>query len=122
MMTAMEFGRAIEYFNEHEKHVSSLMKYERHSYEPTGSDKLNPALWKAAHWHWFFSELKEIGVMKNHATRQELTDILRQALESLEWQHKRLNPEWKGEAGPYSVIGKARSVLGLPAKDWEKVS
>lgn len=58
--------------------------------------------------------------MKKLATRQELTEALKFVLESLEYSYKLSHPEWKGEAGPWSAIGQARRVLGLPAKDWEK--
>jgi hypothetical protein len=38
----------------HADHVARLMAGERASYEPTGSDRIRPELWKAAHWNWLF--------------------------------------------------------------------
>jgi hypothetical protein len=44
-----------KWFNEHRTHVVLLMnaKDQGASYPPSGSDAINPSLWKSAHWRWF---------------------------------------------------------------------
>jgi len=40
-----------------------------------------------------------------------LRTVLRQTLESLEYLHKKVHPDWDGTAEPWSVIGEARAAI-----------
>jgi hypothetical protein len=58
-MKSAHFDKGLLWFNDHREHVNRLLRKAEVAYEPTGSDVLNPALWKAEHWKWFFQQLKE---------------------------------------------------------------
>lgn len=50
--------KAREWYWGNIEHVDQLLVSTRTSYAPTGSDILNPALWKAPHWKWFMETYK----------------------------------------------------------------
>jgi hypothetical protein len=42
------------WFAKHEHHVRKLLDtFECPAVPPSGSDRLNPALWKNIHWRWY---------------------------------------------------------------------
>ena len=48
-----DVDRAMEWYDEHRKHVNSLLlAYSGPRYPPSGSDCLRPELWKPGHWGW----------------------------------------------------------------------
>lgn len=53
------FERAMQWYEEHTKHVDSLLKPckwdSNVAFEPTGEDLNHPELWKPGHWRWFFA-------------------------------------------------------------------
>lgn len=56
MLTGKQQTNARKFYSEHKNHVNNLIKQAELSYPPTLiEDKNSPALWKAAHWKWFFN-------------------------------------------------------------------
>lgn len=53
-MTDIDTHKILNYYKVHSDHVLRLMNGAEVRIEPTGSDRINPALWKGIHWKWFF--------------------------------------------------------------------
>jgi hypothetical protein len=61
MLSDDQIKRGQQWFLDHRDHVIDLIKSAEVSFEPSGSDKNHPELWKAASWKWF-KECKFISV------------------------------------------------------------
>ena len=54
IMTGADVNRASNWRRDHADHVKRLINDEGAPIHPSGSDVLQPALWKGIHWKWFF--------------------------------------------------------------------
>ena len=54
-MRKSDIDRARAWYSDHQEHVDRLINQQ--AYEPEGSDRIRPELWKAAHWAWFLWSL-----------------------------------------------------------------
>lgn len=59
MLTGKQITEARRFYSQHKAHVNRLLEKVESGYPPTlAEDKNSPALWKAAHWMWFFENCK----------------------------------------------------------------
>lgn len=57
-------SKAREWYFQHTRHVDRIVFYENNfheyvSYPPSGSDAINPSLWRVPHWNWFFEQTND---------------------------------------------------------------
>ena len=58
-LTGKQIIEARKFYNNHRNYVNDLLKTIHKGYPPTlTEDKNSPALWKAAHWKWFFENIR----------------------------------------------------------------
>lgn len=54
-LTQEQIDRAQDFYDNHKEHVTRLMLETNVAFDVSGSDKLDPRLWKAGHWLWFIN-------------------------------------------------------------------
>lgn len=55
VLTKEQIDNANEFYNSHKNHVTKIMAESNVAIDVSGSDKVNPQLWKPGHWLWFFN-------------------------------------------------------------------
>lgn len=55
-LTSEGIQKAQAWYRDHQPHVERVIKEGESAYPPSGSDRINPQLWKSGHWRWFKEE------------------------------------------------------------------